>query len=122
MIVQPAMTVLGRLASNRAYASRCVAASHTASTAAHMVIAIVVAIALLALPIASGAQQARTAPRVGLLMHDGTPPGFLESFRAGLKELGYVEGTTSRSPCGMPRATTTGWSRSPTSSFDAAST
>ena len=47
---------------------------------------------LFGIPLTSHAQQLPTVFRVGLLMHDGTPPGFIDAFRAGLKELGYVEG------------------------------
>jgi putative ABC transport system substrate-binding protein len=38
------------------------------------------------------ALQAATAPRIGVLLHHGAPPGFLEAFRAGLQDLGYLEG------------------------------
>jgi putative ABC transport system substrate-binding protein len=40
-------------------------------------------------PLTGDAQRA--VPLVGVLLHDGTPPGFLDAFRAGLRELGYVE-------------------------------
>ncbi len=63
---------------------------------ARTVIAILVALLLFvapfAAPFAAFAQPSAKVARIGLLMHDGTPPGFLEAFRAGLKELGYVEG------------------------------
>jgi putative ABC transport system substrate-binding protein len=45
-------------------------------------------LALLAAPLAAGAQQAGTIPRIGLL--DYAP--FWEPFRQGLRELGYLEG------------------------------
>jgi putative ABC transport system substrate-binding protein len=51
-------------------------------------------IVLLVLLAAVGA-QAQPAPkvhRIGVLLHDGSPPGLLEAFRAGLHDLGYVEG------------------------------
>jgi len=49
--------------------------------------------ALLAAPIAAGAQQPATVARVGFLALDmaGNPRG-TDSFRQGLRELGYVEG------------------------------
>ncbi|MBI3031789.1 MAG: ABC transporter substrate-binding protein [Candidatus Rokubacteria bacterium] len=56
-------------------------------------IALILAIALLA-PLAAESQQARRTPRVGML-YVGTPHGVNrcdEAFRAGLAELGYVEG------------------------------
>ena len=49
-----------------------------------------------ALLVASAAAEAQPAKvhRVGVLLHDGAPPGLLETFRAELYELGYVEGKT----------------------------
>jgi ABC-type uncharacterized transport system substrate-binding protein len=47
---------------------------------------------LLAAPLAAEAQQATTVNRIGVLLHHGAPPGFLEAFQAGLKDLGYLEG------------------------------
>jgi len=47
---------------------------------------------VLAAPLAVEAQQPTRVHRIGVLLHDGTPPGFLEAFRAGLKDLGYLEG------------------------------
>ncbi|HEV8456700.1 MAG TPA: ABC transporter substrate-binding protein [Methylomirabilota bacterium] len=47
---------------------------------------------LVAAPLAAEAQQAGKVYRVGVLLHDGAPPGLLEVFREGLHELGYVEG------------------------------
>jgi putative tryptophan/tyrosine transport system substrate-binding protein len=63
-----------------------------ANGGARPVIAILVALLLLAAPFTSYGQPTAKVSRIGLLMHDGTPPNFLEEFRAGLKELGYVEG------------------------------
>jgi putative tryptophan/tyrosine transport system substrate-binding protein len=43
----------------------------------------------------AGAQQAKKVPRIGYLSTNGTPsrpPPFVEAFRQGLRELGYVEG------------------------------
>jgi putative ABC transport system substrate-binding protein len=55
----------------------------------------VVAGGLLAGPLAAGAQQATKIPRVGILLF-GTPDTdpSLPSFRAGLRDLGHVEGKT----------------------------
>jgi len=38
------------------------------------------------------AQPGSQVHRIGVLLHDGAPPGLLEAFREGLRELGYVEG------------------------------
>jgi len=54
----------------------------------------IVALALLAAPLAADAQRAGRTPRVGVL-YVGTLHGFNrcdEGFRQGLAELGYVEG------------------------------
>ena len=45
-----------------------------------------------ALPLTVSAQQAPKLNRIGILSPDLPPPGFLEAFRQGLRELGYVEG------------------------------
>jgi len=47
---------------------------------------------VLAAPLAAEAQQAGKVQRIGVLLHDGAPPGLLEAFREGLHELGYLEG------------------------------
>jgi putative ABC transport system substrate-binding protein len=45
-------------------------------------------------PLAARAQRSdKPAPRVGVLLYDGTDPNY-GSFRRGLRELGYVEGQT----------------------------
>ena len=46
----------------------------------------------LAAPVAAGAQQAGKVHRIGLLRIGLPPPSFIEPFRQGLRELGYVEG------------------------------
>ncbi|MGB8579174.1 MAG: ABC transporter substrate binding protein, partial [Pseudolabrys sp.] len=43
-------------------------------------------------PLAAYAQQAAKLYRIGILSPELPPPGFLEAFRQGLRELGYVEG------------------------------
>jgi putative ABC transport system substrate-binding protein len=42
--------------------------------------------------VATQAYQATKVHRIGILLHDGAPPGLLEAFRAGLHDLGYLEG------------------------------
>jgi len=46
---------------------------------------------LLAAPLAAAAQQPQKIPRIGMLASSPTDP-FVEAFRQGLRELGYVEG------------------------------
>lgn len=53
---------------------------------------LVLALALLLPAAVAHAQQAATVHRIGVLLHHGAPPGFLNAFRAGLHDLGYVEG------------------------------
>ena len=43
-------------------------------------------------PLIARAQQAVKLHRIGILSPELPPPGFLEAFRQGLRELGYVEG------------------------------
>ena len=43
-------------------------------------------------PLAAHAQQAVKLHRIGILSPELPPPGFLEAFRQGIRELGYVEG------------------------------
>jgi putative ABC transport system substrate-binding protein len=45
-----------------------------------------------AAPLAAEAQPARTVSRVGFLRVGSIPPAFIDGFRQGLRELGYVEG------------------------------
>ena len=52
---------------------------------------LVIVVFLLA-AIAAQAQPASKVDRIGVLLHDGAPPGLLEGFREGLRELGHVEG------------------------------
>ena len=50
--------------------------------------AVVAAFVFLFAPLAN----AQPEHRVGVLLHHGAPPGFLEALKSGLKELGYSEG------------------------------
>ena len=54
----------------------------------------VVVLALLAAPLAAGAQQARKVPRIGYLSLQRAEgdKSWVAAFRQGLRELGYVEG------------------------------
>ncbi len=47
---------------------------------------------VLGAPLAAQAQQAGKVSRIGFLRVGSTPPAFIEGFRQGLRELGYVEG------------------------------
>lgn len=53
---------------------------------------VALALAFLLPAAAAHAQQAATVHRIGVLLHHGAPPGFLEAFRAGRHDLGYLEG------------------------------
>jgi putative tryptophan/tyrosine transport system substrate-binding protein len=48
--------------------------------------------AAVAWPLIARAQQAVKLHRIGILSPELPPPGFLDAFRQGLRELGYVEG------------------------------
>ena len=50
------------------------------------------AVAFLAAPVAADAQQARKVHRIGFLRVGTPPPTYIEPFRNGLNDLGYVEG------------------------------
>jgi putative ABC transport system substrate-binding protein len=47
-----------------------------------------------AAPFAAGAQPLAKIPRVGLLRPGSPPDPYVEAFRQGLRDLGYVEGQT----------------------------
>ena len=49
-------------------------------------------VAFLVAAVVAQAQPASQVHRIGVLLHDGAPPGLLEAFREGLPELGYAEG------------------------------
>jgi putative ABC transport system substrate-binding protein len=54
---------------------------------------IIIALVGLFTPVTAGAQQTTRVPRIGVLASSTTAgPHMLEAFRAGLRELGYVEG------------------------------
>src|SRR4029453_14188930 len=57
-------------------------------------LAVVLAASLTIAPLAAEAQQARNIPRIGILTSGAgsANPRFLEAFRQGLREVGYVEG------------------------------
>lgn len=57
-------------------------------------LAAALALLLLAAPQAIEAQQVRSVPRIGLSVSASAPSSFVEAFRKGLRELGYVEGTS----------------------------
>jgi putative ABC transport system substrate-binding protein len=52
----------------------------------------VLALALLAAPLAAEAQPVGKVPQVGVLSPGSPPVGALDAFRQGLRELGYLEG------------------------------
>src|SRR5262245_45855383 len=51
-----------------------------------------VAILLLAVVQSVGAQQPKKIPRIGLLRPGSPPDPYVDAFRQGLRDLGYVEG------------------------------
>jgi putative ABC transport system substrate-binding protein len=55
-------------------------------------LAVVLALGLLAAPLAAEGQQARKVPVIGYLIERSGPTAFDEAFRVGLRELGYSEG------------------------------
>jgi putative tryptophan/tyrosine transport system substrate-binding protein len=54
------------------------------------------ALAVFAAPLAAQAQQAANVHRIGVLVPGALPPGAIDAFRAGLQELGYIEGRNVR--------------------------
>jgi len=54
-------------------------------------LAVVLALSLLAAPCTTEAQPAKKVPRIGLLRPGVPPDPFVDTFRHGLSELGYVE-------------------------------
>lgn len=55
---------------------------------------IAVGLAGLGIPIAAEAQQTGRVPQIGILRLGSPPDPFIEAFRQGLRDLGYVEGRT----------------------------
>ena len=53
---------------------------------------LVLALAVLAVPLAAEGQPARNVARIGFLIAGSPPYPFLDSFKQGLRELGYIEG------------------------------
>jgi len=56
-----------------------------------------ITLGLLAAPLVADAQQAARVPRIGVVIPQAPPPArqpWLDGFREGLRELGYVEGRT----------------------------
>jgi len=59
-----------------------------------MTLLVMLALSILVAPLAAEAQPARKMPRIGVLAPD-TPAGpWVDAFRQGLRDLGYVEGQT----------------------------
>jgi len=60
------------------------------------VLIVLLAVAVLVVPLAGEAQQAASLPRIGFLapasLSDPRVPRYVQAFRQGLRELGYVEG------------------------------
>jgi putative ABC transport system substrate-binding protein len=59
---------------------------------------------LLVAPRAAAAQQVGKVPRIGMLRFGPPPPSFIEPFRQGLRELGYVEGQSLIIEYGLARS------------------
>jgi putative ABC transport system substrate-binding protein len=57
-------------------------------------LALLFILSVLAAPLAAQAQSTRTMYRIGVLSPGTSPPGPLEAFREGLRDLGYVDGQT----------------------------
>ena len=55
------------------------------------------------LPFAARAQRARKTKRIGFLRVGEPPSSFIEPFRAGLRELGYIEGRDIEIVYGLPK-------------------
>ena len=61
-------------------------------------------LALLGAPLAAEAQQAGKVNRIGFLRVGPPPPTFIEGFRQGLRELGYLEGQNITIEYGLARS------------------
>lgn len=71
----------------------------TASTSRRLgvltLLALAMVLAILAAVHVIEAQPAKTMYRIGVLSPGASPPGLLEAFREGLRDLGYVDGQTA---------------------------
>ena len=56
------------------------------------VLIVLLALAVLVVPLAAEAQEAGKVARIGMLRLGSPPDPLLEAFKQGLRELGYVEG------------------------------
>jgi len=69
-------------------------------TVSRLVLMVILAVGLLAAPLAAGAQQPNQVRRIGVLMaHPESDPEFqvyLAAFREGLEKLGWTEGHNIR--------------------------
>ena len=66
--------------------------------------AAILVLSFLAAPLAAVAQQPAKIPRVGVLRPGSSPDPYVDAFRQGLRDLGYVEGQTSATPSSRRRA------------------
>ena len=62
--------------------------------ARRLAITLPLALGLLVAPLAADAQQPAKVPRVGLLRPGSPPDPYVDAFRQGMRDLGYVEGQT----------------------------
>jgi putative ABC transport system substrate-binding protein len=67
-------------------------ASSMHTTTLIAVLFLLLALTVLAAPLATEAQEARKIARIGVLSSGAPPDPFVEAFKQGLRELGYVEG------------------------------
>ena len=70
------------------------ARSRRGVAAAFTKLSLVIAVALLGAPLATGAQPASKIPRIGVLLAGSQGNTLVEAFQQGLRGLGYVEGRT----------------------------
>jgi hypothetical protein len=68
---------------------------------------------LMALTTAASAEPARRMPTVGVLNYAAARDGLVVQFLYALRELGYVEGKTSRWCSAMPKASSSAFLSSP---------
>jgi ABC-type uncharacterized transport system substrate-binding protein len=70
-----------------------------------LALAMILALGLLAAPLAAEAQQAARVYRIGFLRSGPPPETFIEGFRQGLRELGYIEGQSITIEYGLADST-----------------